>query len=56
VATTPPDLAPSGGLVPILPLVLAVLALSFYPFGVTDRVDPDTSRLPQPAAQEAAAR
>jgi len=55
-ATSPPDLAPSGGLVPFLPLVLAVLALSFYPFGVTDRVDPDTSELPRSAAQEAAAR
>ncbi len=55
-ATTPPDLAPSGGLVPILPLVLAVLVLSFYPFGVTERVDPDTSRLPQAAAEEAADR
>ncbi len=50
------DLEPSRGLLPILPLVLAVLALSFYPFGVTDRIDADTSRLSEPAAQEVAAR
>ncbi len=51
----PPDLVPSGGLLPIVPLVLAVLALSFYPYGVTERVDADTSRLAEPAAQQAAA-
>jgi len=54
-ASRPPDLAPSAGLMTIVPLVLAVLALSFYPYGVTERVDPDTSRLARPAAQEVAA-
>jgi NADH-quinone oxidoreductase subunit M len=53
--TAPPDLAPAGGLLTIVPLVLAILALSFYPFGVTDRIDADTTRLSEPAAQEAAA-
>src|SRR5205085_4075332 len=36
--TRPPDLS-SGALLAIVPLVLAVLVLSFYPYSVTSRVD-----------------
>lgn len=49
----PPDLL-SGGFLAIVPLVLATLALSFYPFGVTHRIDPSTSSLTRPAATQAA--
>jgi NADH-quinone oxidoreductase subunit M len=55
--TASPDLGyGTGGWLAVVPLVLAVLALSFYPFGVTERVDPAAGRLAEPAAQEAAAR
>jgi NADH-quinone oxidoreductase subunit M len=48
----PRDLAP-GAFLTIVPLVLAIIVLSFYPFGLTDRVDPTTTVLTQSAAQEA---
>ena len=53
VESEPPELS-HGGLLAILPLVAAVLFLSFYPFAVTRRVDPVTSRLPEPAQKLAA--
>jgi NADH-quinone oxidoreductase subunit M len=49
----PPELS-SGALAAILPLVLAVLALSFYPFAVTDYVDASSAGLAVPAAEAAA--
>lgn len=52
-ATNPPDLR-SGALATLLPLVAAVLALSFYPHAVTERVDTTASNLAVPAAAEAA--
>ncbi len=52
-ASNPPDLT-SGALATIVPLVLAVLALSFYPHAVTRRVDKPASQLAVPAASEAA--
>ena len=52
-ATNPPDLT-SGGFAVIIPLVAAVLALSFYPHAVTRRVDTPASQLAVPAATEAA--
>jgi NADH-quinone oxidoreductase subunit M len=53
-ATAGPSDLVSGGLLAIVPLVLAILALSFYPFAVTERIDPVTTSLPSPAAAEAA--
>ena len=48
----PRELAP-GAFLTIIPLVVAVIALSIYPFGFTERVDPTTAVLTQSAAQEA---
>jgi NADH-quinone oxidoreductase subunit M len=48
-ATNPPELK-SGALAVVIPLVAAVLALSFYPHAVTKRVDSSTARLAAPAA------
>jgi NADH-quinone oxidoreductase subunit M len=48
----PHELAP-GAFLSIVPLVLAILALSVWPFGLTDRVDPTTTVLMQSASQEA---
>ena len=47
----PRELAP-GAFLAIAPLVLAILALSVWPFGLTERVDPTTTILMQSAAQE----
>lgn len=41
-------------LLPVLPLVLALLALSLYPHAVTQRIDPDLGKLAAIAAQEGA--
>jgi NADH-quinone oxidoreductase subunit M len=48
----PREIAP-GAFLAIVPLVAAVLVLSVYPFGFTDRVDPTTTVLTESAAQEA---
>jgi NADH-quinone oxidoreductase subunit M len=50
-ATNPPELK-GGGFAVVIPLVAAVLALSFYPHAVTKRVDASTARLAAPAAAE----
>ena len=47
----PHELAP-GAFLAIAPLVIAILALSVWPFGLTERVDPTTTILTQSAAQE----
>jgi NADH-quinone oxidoreductase subunit M len=47
----PPDLT-SGALVAILPLVAAVLALSFYPAAITKRAGPASANLARRAAAE----
>jgi NADH-quinone oxidoreductase subunit M len=52
-ATNPPELR-DGGFYAVIPLVAAVLALSFYPYAVTKRVDDTTAKLATPAATEAA--
>ncbi len=52
-ASNPPELS-SGAFYAIIPLVAAVLALSFYPHAVTRRVDIPASQLAVPAATEAA--
>ena len=52
-ATNPPELR-GGGFRAVIPLVAAVLALSFYPHAVTRRVDAPASQLAVPAAAEAA--
>jgi NADH-quinone oxidoreductase subunit M len=48
----PRELAP-GAFLTIIPLVIAILALSVWPFGLTERVDPTTTVLTEDAAQEA---
>ena len=52
-ASNPPELR-GGGFAAVIPLVAAVLALSFYPHAVTSRVDASASQLAVPAATEAA--
>jgi NADH-quinone oxidoreductase subunit M len=52
-ASNPPELR-AGGFWAVIPLVAAVLALSFYPHAVTRRVDSSASNLAVPAAAEAA--
>jgi NADH-quinone oxidoreductase subunit M len=52
-ASNPPELR-DGGFYAVIPLVAAVLALSFYPNAVTKRVDDTTAKLTTPAATEAA--
>ena len=52
-ASNPPELR-GGGFAVVIPLVAAVLALSFYPHAVTSRVDASASQLAVPAATEAA--
>jgi NADH-quinone oxidoreductase subunit M len=47
----PHELAP-GAFLAIAPLVIAILALSVWPFGLTELVDPTTTILTQSAAQE----
>jgi NADH-quinone oxidoreductase subunit M len=54
--TAPPDDLDSGGLWAIVPLVLASLVLSAYPFGLTHRIDPSTSTITKAAAQEVVGR
>jgi NADH-quinone oxidoreductase subunit M len=49
--TNPPELR-GGGFATVLPLVAAVLALSFYPYAVTKRIDPSATKLAVPAAAE----
>jgi NADH-quinone oxidoreductase subunit M len=49
--TNPPELK-GGGFATVLPLVAAVLALSFYPYAVTKRIDTSAAKLAVPAAAE----
>ena len=49
--TNPPELT-GGGFAVVIPLVAAVLALSFYPHAVTKRVDSSAAKLAAPAAAE----
>ena len=54
--TAPPGDIASGGLWAVVPLVLASVVLSIYPFGLTHRVDPSTSSITKAAAQKVVGR
>lgn len=54
--SAPPDDIATGGLWAIVPLVLASLVLSVYPFGLTHRIDPSTSTITKAATQKVLGR